>query len=66
MHILIRYRLEYNWQKFVKVFMAWIKESAYISVKQDCREINPRADGAKLRARVLIPPGYLHPGKRKH
>jgi hypothetical protein len=23
---------------------------------------NPRADGAKRRARVLIPPGYLHPG----
>jgi hypothetical protein len=28
--------------------------------------IDPRADGAKRRARVLIPPGYLHPGKRKH
>jgi hypothetical protein len=28
--------------------------------------LNPRADGAKRRARVLIPPGYLHPGKRKH
>jgi hypothetical protein len=27
---------------------------------------NPRADGAKRRARVLISPGYLHPGKRKH
>ena len=26
----------------------------------------PRADGAKRRARVLISPGYLHPGKRKH
>ena len=26
----------------------------------------PRADGAKRRARVLIPPGYLHLGKRKH
>ena len=26
----------------------------------------PRADGAKRRSRVLIPPGYLHPGKRKH
>jgi hypothetical protein len=26
----------------------------------------PRSDGAKRRARVLIPPGYLHPGKRKH
>jgi hypothetical protein len=25
-----------------------------------------RADGAKRRARVLIPPGYLHPGKGKH
>ena len=29
-------------------------------------QANPRADGAKRRARVLIPPGYLHPGKRKH
>jgi hypothetical protein len=29
-------------------------------------EFYPRADGAKRRARVLIPPGYLHPGKRKH
>jgi hypothetical protein len=28
--------------------------------------IHPRADGAKRRARVLIPPGYLHKGKRKH
>ena len=27
---------------------------------------NPRADGATRRARVLIPPGYLHPGKGKH
>jgi hypothetical protein len=33
---------------------------------------NPRAKGAERRsertpgARVLIPPGYLHPGKRKH
>jgi hypothetical protein len=26
----------------------------------------PRADGTKRRARVLIPPGYLHSGKRKH
>jgi hypothetical protein len=27
---------------------------------------SPRADGAKRLARVLIPLGYLHPGKRKH
>jgi retron-type reverse transcriptase len=27
--------------------------------------IYPRADGAKRRARVLIPPGYLHPGETK-
>ena len=27
---------------------------------------NLRADGAKRRAGVLIPPGYLNPGKRKH
>ena len=26
----------------------------------------PRADGATRRARVLIPPGYLHQRKRKH
>ena len=26
----------------------------------------PRANGAERRARVLIRPGYLHPGKRKH
>ena len=26
----------------------------------------PRANGAKRRARVLIPQGYLHPGKGKH
>ena len=26
----------------------------------------PRADGAKCRARVLIPPGYSHPGKGTH
>jgi hypothetical protein len=25
-----------------------------------------RADGAKRRTRVVIPHGYLHPGKRKH
>ena len=28
--------------------------------------IYPRANGAKRRARVLIPHGYLHPGKGKH
>ena len=27
---------------------------------------HPGADGAKRRAMVLIPPGYLHPGERKH
>ena len=26
----------------------------------------PRANGAKRRARVLIPFGFLHPGKGKH
>jgi hypothetical protein len=38
-----------------------------------CRPIfSPRANGAERRsrrkpgARVLIPSGYLHPGKRKH
>jgi hypothetical protein len=35
-------------------------------------DIYPRANGAERRsgrktgARVLIPSGYLHPGKRKH
>jgi hypothetical protein len=28
--------------------------------------VSPRADGAKRRARVLIPPGYLNPGKGPH
>ena len=28
--------------------------------------IPERRSGHKPRARVLIPPGYLHPGKRKH
>ena len=31
-----------------------------------CSYFYPRADGAKRRAKVLIPPGYLHPEKRKH
>jgi hypothetical protein len=35
-------------------------------LSQDNNLFNPRADGAKRRARVLIPPGYLHPGKGKH
>jgi hypothetical protein len=26
----------------------------------------PEPTARKRRARVLIPPGYLHPGKRKH
>jgi hypothetical protein len=37
------------------------------NTKRDKREkevLSP--DGAKRGARVLIPPGYLHPGKRKH
>ena len=29
-------------------------------------KVYPRADGAKCRARVLIPPGYLHAQKGKH
>ena len=32
------------------------------STKRSC----PRANGAKRRARVLIPHGYLQPGKGKH
>jgi hypothetical protein len=34
----------------------------YINDLPNC----PRADGAKRLARVLNPPGYLHPGKRNH
>ena len=30
------------------------------------RIFNPRANGTERRARVLIPSGYSHPGKRKH
>ena len=44
-----------------------VKRSSIIirSLKKK-KSFNPRAGGAKRRARVLIPPGYLHPGKRKH
>ena len=35
-------------------------------LRQEVERINPRANGAKRRARVLIPHGYLHPGKGKH
>jgi hypothetical protein len=38
--------------------VGWLHDKNYVN--------NPRADGAKRRARVLIPPGYLHSGKRKH
>ena len=38
----------------------------YTTVYKTIQHYNPRADDAKRRARVLIPPGYLHPGKRKH
>ena len=41
----------------------WIEQFCSIGPKSYAY---PRADGAKRRARVLIPPGYLHPGKRKH
>ena len=38
----------------------------------DEKNPDPRANGAERRsgrkpgARVVVPPGYLHPGKRKH
>ena len=35
-------------------------------VKKASNFNNPRANGAKRRARVLIPHGYLDPGKGKH
>jgi hypothetical protein len=43
--------------------LSMIDHSASLS---NCSLLIFRADGAKRRARVLIPPGYLHPGKRKH
>jgi hypothetical protein len=45
---------------------AWIDPSKIQSNSELPSQSDPRADGAKRRARVLIPPGYLHPGKRKH
>ena len=39
---------------------------ARCSLLRSYRQAYPRADGAMRRARVLILPGYLHPGKRKH
>ena len=49
------------------VFSSYLCIHAYNCVQTDCaRVVSPRADGAKRRAKVLIPPGYLHPGKRKH
>jgi hypothetical protein len=48
-----------------KVFAFGLSGGKYFPV-QTSLSVNPRADGAKRRARVLIPPGYLHPGKRKH
>jgi hypothetical protein len=40
--------------------------STHIYALYEAKYTYPRAGGAKRRARVLIPPGYLHPGKRKH
>ena len=41
-----------------------------MDMKKHCEFIRvthfPRANGAKRRARVLIPSGFLHPGKGKH
>jgi hypothetical protein len=50
------------------VFSSFIKISmVFFVLKVGEYAVNiPRTDGAKRRARVLIPPGYLHPGKRKH
>ena len=41
------------------------KHHIHLSTQHQHRN-NPRADGAMHRARVLIPPDYLHPGKQKH
>jgi hypothetical protein len=46
-----------NWME--EIYLLYLVNISYL-----CIIINPRAD--KRRARVLIPPGYLHPGKRKH
>jgi hypothetical protein len=44
---------------------AELYEGKFVLILMYCL-LYPRADGAKSRARVLIPPGYLHPGKGKH
>ena len=38
----------------------------FTGCQQPVKRSYPRANGAKRRARVLIPHGYLHPGKGKH
>ena len=44
----------------------WHSRYFMLSKHNQSKECCPRANCAKRRARVLIPPGYLHPEKRKH
>ena len=53
-----------------KLFMEELRDKSYVPsdkrIPKNCLFAQYRADGAKCCARVLIPPGYLHPGKQKH
>ena len=54
---------------YLESYMSRVLDIPKYRANKDKDKINlvyPRAGGAKRRARVLIPPGYLHPGKRKH
>ena len=48
------------------VLPIYYKSTTAFSMYFEIHNFYPRAGGAKRRARVLIPPGYLHLGKRKH
>jgi hypothetical protein len=50
----------YMWYRFMLIYINFNFDFLGLD------KVYTRADGAKRRARVLIPPGYLHPGKRKH
>jgi hypothetical protein len=57
----------FNVQMFFDIFERHMQSNAQEVIDDGWSStISPRAGGAKRRARVLIPPGYLHPGKRKH
>jgi hypothetical protein len=60
----------YKWYMFWYVFSFFcvgiMHSGEYDACDVTLSVFSPRAGGAKRRARVLIPPGYLYPGKRKH